>query len=272
MKNKPEPQEIHTEGHMVMALRDHFHAPEYVVLPQVRNGVGFSSNRTADALVMSVWPSRGLHLYGIEIKVSRSDWMREMKDPKKADDIGKFCDFWVLAAGKESIVKDGELPPGWGLLVPGKKVGTLKMSVPPQRIEHVEQISRSFLAAILRKAFEATVPLKEVEDEITRRVNEKVQELETVVTNRIIKDLDTDRLLKRNKELEDMAAAFEEASGCWMGTSISEAKRLGAAMKVLAWSGIGAWIERNIGEMKRNITSMEDLLAALPTETEDPWD
>jgi hypothetical protein len=53
---------------MCLALRTFYSQPEHVLIPQVRNGTGFTSTRTADAIAMVVWPSRGFALTGIEIK------------------------------------------------------------------------------------------------------------------------------------------------------------------------------------------------------------
>lgn len=87
----------------------------YAFLSQVRNSTGFSSEvRTADAMTMCLWPSRGLEIEGYEIKVSKSDWQSELKDPAKADEFYKYCDKWWLITPKDLIdVKD--LPIGWGL-------------------------------------------------------------------------------------------------------------------------------------------------------------
>ena len=100
------------------ALRDRYKPPEYAFLEEVRNDAGFDASRSCDAIAMSLWPSRGLDLQGFEIKASRSDWLRELKDPAKAEAVCKFCDFWWLAVGDAGIVLDGELPVSWGLLVP----------------------------------------------------------------------------------------------------------------------------------------------------------
>jgi len=266
MPKKPlEEHAIRSESGMVLALRDHFSSPEHVLLPQVRNGAGFSATRTCDALAMSVWPSRGLHLFGIEIKVSRSDWIREKENPEKADAVGRFCDFWVIAAGSESIVKDGELPPGWGLLVPGKVAGKLRMAVAPSRIEDVQPISRSFLAAILRKTFESHLPTSEVEDEISRRVTEKIAKLEESVTRRVTDSLDTNRLLKRNSELEALVKAYGEASGAWIGDDVRSARRYGRAMKVLKWQGIDGLLSSMETKSRAHADDLKALRAALPS-------
>ena len=56
-------------------------------------------------------------IHGHEVKVSRSDWLNELRDLEKSERIKRFCNFWWLVVSDASIVKDGELPEGWGLLV-----------------------------------------------------------------------------------------------------------------------------------------------------------
>lgn len=56
-------------------------------------------------------------LHGHEIKVSRSDWLRELADPTKAEAFARYCDQWWLVVSDKSIVKPGELPDSWGLMV-----------------------------------------------------------------------------------------------------------------------------------------------------------
>lgn len=55
-------------------------------------------------------------ILGFEVKVSRSDWLSELKKPEKADSLARYCDRWYLVISDPKIVKDGELPPTWGLL------------------------------------------------------------------------------------------------------------------------------------------------------------
>src|SRR4051812_4949848 len=93
-----------------------FCAPEYAILKEVAKGTGTNGGRYADAVAMSLYPSRGLHLYGFEVKTSRADWLSELKSPRKAEDIACFCDFWYLVIGSNDIVKVGELPETWGLI------------------------------------------------------------------------------------------------------------------------------------------------------------
>lgn len=90
-------------------------AGEYAFLTQVRNDGGFSATRTFDAVAVALWPSRGYAIDVFEIKVSRSDWLRELKDPAKSEAAWQIGNrFWIVATA--GIVQPGELPPGWGLI------------------------------------------------------------------------------------------------------------------------------------------------------------
>lgn len=76
-----------TAGDVMVALAHRYPAPGYALLPQVANGTGYAASRHCDAIALSLWPSRGIRLHGFEIKVARSDWLRELKDPAKAEAI-----------------------------------------------------------------------------------------------------------------------------------------------------------------------------------------
>ena len=79
-----------TASAIINALAAKFKAPEYAFLTEVRNSVGFSSKvRTADAMAMSLWPSRGLYMTGFEVKVSRADWKKELEQPEKAEELAQ---------------------------------------------------------------------------------------------------------------------------------------------------------------------------------------
>jgi hypothetical protein len=52
---------------------------------------GWSRESRADAIARHLWPSQGLELIGFELKVSRSDWLREIKDPYKCESKKAFA-------------------------------------------------------------------------------------------------------------------------------------------------------------------------------------
>jgi len=136
-------------------LKAKYAAPAWAFLPQVINQTGYTyTTRTADALAMSLYPSRGLHSHGFEIKVNRGDWITELKNPEKAEEIAKYCDFWWLVS-TENIIKIEEVPALWGLMVcKGKALKVIKNAP----IKESHPVSKKFLAAIFRKSQEIIVP------------------------------------------------------------------------------------------------------------------
>lgn len=129
----------------------------WAFVPQVRNAAAFQASRTIDALAMSLWPSRGLTIYAHEIKSQRSDWLRELKKPEKAETFAVLVDRFYIVVGAADIVRPGELPETWGLMVPHGKTLRVEVEAPllhPDRTrsELPPAFSRSFLAALLRAA------------------------------------------------------------------------------------------------------------------------
>ncbi len=161
-----------TEAEMIEALRRHYsetadNGSAWAFIPKVRNAAGFDANGTCDAICMDLWPSRGLLLHGFEIKVTRSDWLRELKNPDKSQRFIDTLDRWWVVAADSEIVREEELPEGWGLLVADKygfgrlvqKVEARPLRPDPDvsthwsRREHADRpVTRSFLAALLRAA------------------------------------------------------------------------------------------------------------------------
>ena len=141
-----------TKQELLDRLAARFSAPQYAFFTEVGNAVGFPSSRM-DALAMAMWRSLGLEIHGFEVKMYRGDWLRELRQPFKAEDLFSYCDRWWLLVADRKIVKDGELPPQWGLLAPrGEGLAAI---VKPQKLSP-QPLDREFLASILRKAFRTT--------------------------------------------------------------------------------------------------------------------
>jgi hypothetical protein len=84
-------------------------------------------------------------IHGHEVKVSRSDWLTELRDLAKSERVKRFCNFWWLVVSEASIVKDGELPEGWGLIV---KAGE-KLRIKTQAAElQPEPLTLDFVAGL----------------------------------------------------------------------------------------------------------------------------
>lgn len=106
-----------TSSDVLKWLERRYAQPEWRLFAELRNGTGWARDSgIADAIAMNMWPSGGYAIHGIEIKVSRGDWLREAKNEKKNDGVRRYCDAWYIAVPDDTIVKAGELPQGWGLL------------------------------------------------------------------------------------------------------------------------------------------------------------
>lgn len=143
-------------------LKRYFEPPSFAFLEEVRNQTGWGpEERYADVVAMSLWPSRGLEIHGVEIKVSRGDWLKELKTPEKSEPIQRYCDRWWIAVGDALIVKEGELPPTWGLLIPSPRGAKMRVKVQAPKLKPTA-LDRGFVASMLRRASQ------QVEKEIER--------------------------------------------------------------------------------------------------------
>ena len=133
-----------------VALRKKYADPEWVFVEEVAPRTG-GGTRYADAVAVNLWSSRGHAIHGFEIKVSRSDWLHELKKPQKAEEsVFEFCDYWwVVTPAGIGIVKDGELPPTWGHLEI-RSNGVFVMKKAPQLTP--KPVTRGFFAALIRRA------------------------------------------------------------------------------------------------------------------------
>lgn len=96
-------------------------AHRYAYADHVPNSTGWAS-RIADFIAIDCHGQgygehRQTEIHGHEVKVSRSDWLAELRDPTKAEAFRPYCSRWWLVVSDRRIVRDGELPDGWGLLV-----------------------------------------------------------------------------------------------------------------------------------------------------------
>lgn len=141
------------------ALRSNYPAVQgWMLLPQVRDATGAGSGRTCDGLAMNAWPSRGMEVHGLELKVTRGDWQRELRKPAKAETIFGYCDRWwvVVPELPAPIVRPAELPASWGLLVVDER-GRCAQAVQAPKLKP-KPLDRAFLAAVLRRVAAAETP------------------------------------------------------------------------------------------------------------------
>lgn len=182
-------------------LRKRFDAPEWALLEEVAPKTG-GGTRYADAVAVNLWKSRGHVLYGFEIKVSRGDWLGELKKPSKVEEsVFAYCDGWYVVA-PPGIIKEGELPATWGYLE--VQSGRLIEKVKPPKLDP-KPLDRAFFASLMRRGHENLETISEMKqrqaiNEAQQKINERVEE----------------RVREQTRELENtkrQIAKWEEATG-----------------------------------------------------------
>lgn len=187
------------------ALAQRYAAPEYTFLTQVRNGTGFQRiTRTADALAISMYPSRGITITGFEIKASIADWRKELKDPDKAEAIEQHCHHWFVAA-PYGMIDVNEVPRTWGL-IEVKTDGSIRVKKTAMLREMPVPMNEYLFASIVRNIGKTMVPANSVEP-LIRKARAEGIEAGTEIAG---------RELKRLRSLETKANEFEQKSGVSM--------------------------------------------------------
>jgi len=234
---------VWTENDVVELMAKRFAGPAWVLLRQVRNGTGYQrQTRTADVVAVSVWPSRGLFLDGVEVKVSRSDWRKELADPSKSESIQAYCRHWWVAAPK-GVVPVEEVPETWGLIECYKTRSVVAKPAPS-----LDPIApdMSFLASVLRNAAESMVPRRE-----------HVQALKAAKAHcrdAIKKAGEVPDLERKIERLEGGVKAFEEKSGVKIGDAW-DGGRIGAAVHDVLRRKSADW---TIGQLVRAAQNVVD--------------
>lgn len=224
---------------------------QWVFLTQVRSSTGGAS-RIADAMAFNMYGSTGYEIQGFEIKVSRADFLSELKDMSKSNEIMDYCDKWYLVVSDATIVKDGELPKNWGLLV--LKDGKLVQKVRAIATKK-ESMPDYFIASILRRGGDEVARIR---SQYIKR-EDVAGEIATAKKNgyedgRGYNGKHTEEELKK---LREVVSAFEEASGLTLESWRSKEypKKLGEYVK------LAMGIDENT--IAHGIQSIENMIASL---------
>lgn len=133
------------------ALRELYPPGAHAYIQEFRAGTGYSdsSNRYLDAWIISCFPSSGLVRTAIEIKISRSDFTRELKQPMKRDSALRLCNEFYFAAPK-NLIGESELPDEAGLIEVDPLTGkaTVKHDAP---YRETSPATWAFVASLARR-------------------------------------------------------------------------------------------------------------------------
>lgn len=131
-----------TSGTLLERLQRHYIDPGQAFPGGIfTHEVGWNGNAAGstrcDAIYIGFTATSGRLMVGHEIKVSRSDWRRELDKKSKADRWHDACHAWYIVAPSSDIVPVEELPAGWGLLVPNPR-SKVRMQVVVKATERTE--------------------------------------------------------------------------------------------------------------------------------------
>lgn len=237
-----------TSSSIKAALRLAFPAPGFQVFFEVGNDTGTRVTRHADAVALGIWPSTGHVVHGFEIKVSRGDFLREMKDPGKSLPVYRHCHHWSLAV-PAGLVEPKEIPPGWGLYE--VRDGKARVRVKPDRLEPAA-MTPGFVAALVRRAGELDASM--VAAEVTKVETKWRGKLETEVQSRVNRELAGRQ--SRAARLLEVVSKIEAVSGLKI-EEWSDAEQIGKAVRAVVASGVDASYG-GLGDILRTLRQSAD--------------
>lgn len=125
-----------------------------IVIEECAPGTGWAARRWADALVLGMWPSKGLLLDGYEIKASKQDLKKELADLSKHRAVARYCDSWTLVAWDEAMLVGG-IPDEWYIQLTrdgefGRELYTYRQG----KALTPEPWPRQFVCSMVRNAYE----------------------------------------------------------------------------------------------------------------------
>lgn len=254
--DKTEPAQFFTARQIHEQIVKAYPAPAWTVLEELRDSTGWAGRgQAADAFAFGTWPSRGFRVIGFEIKSFRGDWLRELKDPEKAEGLAKFADEWWLIANTD-CAREEEIPMTWGWAKPTDK--GLKVIKKPNPQMKAKEINRVFLMSIVRNIGKNFVHRDSVKDLIEAQVKEELERRGNS------NDFDLKMVREELAETQKRISDFEAASGIKIGDRWdSNAGDLGSVVKAVMDSDLKRHL-RHIEQATTECSKLVVLLNGLP--------
>ena len=195
---------------------------KWVLIEEAPDGSDFGGRR-CDLIAMGVWRSTNDQIIGHEVKVSRSDWVRELQQPENSDAFIPYCHRWYIVAAS-GIVKPGELRGSWGLIEAAKNGRSIRIRKQADLNSNVKPLTRRMTSTWMRRVSQGAS-----EDLIRSRVKAALEERKAVESINVSRNHD------RYEQLLERVDKFEKASGIslsreWQLGKIAEAIRVMGTM------------------------------------------
>lgn len=200
---------------------------EYIHVREAPNDP-MRQGRKLDLLVVSCWASRGHELDGVEVKVSASDWKRELDNPAKADWwVEHVHRFWIAVPAELAPKVKAELPTGWGLLAVSQIGGKPKVAVKPER-RIPKPMDWATTVGLMRASADAGFGALQRAEQRGYSTGREAGVREGK------RSVDHTQVNRRHEELLATVKAFEEASGIKLTDRWTmDAEETGAAVRAL---------------------------------------
>lgn len=242
-----------TADAIAVALRQHLPEREWALLFEVGNATGHNCRRHADAVGMSLWPSRGFELHGFEFKCSKTDLKREVENPEKADAVGKFCDHWWVVVSDPKVLEGIEVPAAWGIMVLEEGAIVRKRHA---KVLEAQPITRGFVAALLRRASETHNRLTNEAAQALRWKVEREQQEAFKARKQDTSALDA------LQQLQNVVATFERETGLHVSRFDWQTRKLAEQIKL-----VGILENLHLGDkaesLRRAAENVEKVCAAM---------
>ena len=122
--------------------------PEWLLIPEMRMGTGYGGYREKrlDAWAINTYPSTGHTKIAFEIKVYRSDFLKEISNPEKRIPGMTVSDYFYFVT-LEDVAKPEEIPDDCGWIIVKDKAYTKKKAP----LHNCEAPNWSFIASLFRR-------------------------------------------------------------------------------------------------------------------------
>lgn len=95
--------------------QEHWSLKNFITIREVRCGTGYRYQNKRSFDYMAISACEGNQVRGYEVKASRTDFLKDIKDPEKQKALRCFANLFYYVA-PEGVIKKEELPPWAGLL------------------------------------------------------------------------------------------------------------------------------------------------------------
>ncbi len=166
-----------THTDLKKALQNRYAFPHWILMEEVKNRTGFEWTRSADAVAFGLYASRGHEIHMFECKASRADFMSEIRDPAKSEEMAQHADRFFIVA-PTGILKKSELPVGWGLIGvsrhgDGYKTRILKQAEPTTKQGPIERPFAASMIVRLTKELQIYRENSILKRDVSKRMQER---------------------------------------------------------------------------------------------------